>query len=79
MKFLIIEFSCFNGIRTLHATHYYVNGKRVTQSTFYSEDHYVNSRKDLYEYKSSRFWHDKNKNGCDRDYTEIIFSEKVSA
>jgi hypothetical protein len=29
MKVLIIEFSMFNGINMMYATHYYVDGKRV--------------------------------------------------
>lgn len=34
MKILIIEFCQFNGIRNMRATHYYIDGKRVSKNTY---------------------------------------------
>ena len=72
MKILIIEFSQFNGISMMYATHYYVDGKRVSQNTYYR----MLPSHDRYEHLGTRQWTDKNKNGVRRDYTEIIYRKR---
>lgn len=73
MKVLIIEFSMFNGIGMMYATHYYVDGKRVSKNTYYQLDTWIHHD---FVHDHTRQWHDKNKNGVDRDYTEIVYKEK---
>ena len=70
MKVLIINFSFFNGINMMYATHYYVDGKRVAESRF------RHPSSDRYEWLGTRQWSDHNKNGVRRDYTEIRYREK---
>ena len=73
MKVLIIEFSMFNGINMMYATHYYINGKRVSRNSYYQMDTWIHHD---FVHDHTRQWHDKNKNGVDRDYTEIVYKEK---
>ena len=70
MKVLIIEFSMFNGINMMYATHYYVDGKRVASARF------RHPSSDRYEWLGTKQWSDRNKNGVRRDYTEITYKEK---
>lgn len=75
MKFLIIDFSQFNGIRMMYATHYYLDGKRVSARRY--AGFLPDSRK--YEHISTRQWTDTNKNGVRRDYTEILYRLREAA
>ena len=73
MKVIIIDFSLFNGINMMHATHYYVGGRRVRANDYYIHNQYIH---DNYEWVGTRQWTDTNKNGVRRDYTEILYREK---
>ena len=71
MKVLIINFSMFNGINMMYATHYYIDGKRVRQN-----DYYRHLPHDDYEWVGTKEWSNYNKNGVKRDYTEITYKKK---
>lgn len=71
MKILIIEFSMFNGVNMMYATHYYVDGKRVKKN-----DYYRHVPADGYEWLGTRQWTNHNRNGVRRDYTEINYRRK---
>ena len=73
MKLLTIDFSYCDGLNMHYATQYYVDGKRVTSSSYYQADGYVHNNG--YKYVSTRQWSDKNKKGVTRHYTEILFEE----
>ena len=75
MRIKIIEFSLFNGISMMYATHYYINGRRVSQNTYFRS--MPDSRE--YEHIGTRQWTDTNKNGVRRDYTEIIYKKRDAA
>ena len=89
MKILIIEFSCFNGVNMMYATHYYIDGKRVSKNTYYQVTGNMRTigatgistfgQKPEWEHVGSRQWSDKNKNGIRRDYTEILYERKYVA
>jgi len=71
MKVTIIDFSLFNGISMMYATHYYVDGRRVSRNTYYGC--YCSPRGYRHERTETRT--DKNKNGVTRDYTIIHYSK----
>ena len=73
MKVTIIEFSYFNGCSMMYATHYYVDGKRVSQNSYYQLDTWIQRN---YRHDKTICRSDTNKNGCRRDYTEIYYTEK---
>lgn len=73
MKVIIIEFSYFNGCNMMYATHYYVDGKRVSHNRYFQLDTWIQKN---YRYDKTICRSDTNKNGCRRDYTEIYYIEK---
>lgn len=87
-KILIIEFSLFNGIRTMYATHYYVDGKRVSRNTYYNVIGNMDTlgatglssfgHKPTWIHEGTRQWSDRNKNGVRRDYTEITYKMRAA-
>lgn len=78
MKVLIIEFKLFNGIGFHYATQYYVDGRRVSQNTYYQMTPYIY---DNFKHENTKTWNDTNKNGVYRAYTEILYvrrNEKIN-
>ena len=73
MKETIIEFSYFNGISMMHATHYYVGGRRVSEREL---PHWEAWLHENYKWDYTKTRTDTNKNGVRRDYTEIYFVKK---
>ena len=73
MKILIIEFCQFNGIRNMRATHYYIDGKRVSKNSY---NRCGQPAPKDYEHLGTRQWSDRNKDGVRRDYTEILFKRR---
>lgn len=72
LKVRIIEFSMFNGIQMMYATHYYVDGRRVSKNSYYQMSADIDRN---YRHDYTRQWSDKNKNGVDREFTEIFYKK----
>jgi len=74
MKIMIIDFIRHNCWGTTDwATHYYVNGKRVSKNTYYRCYSNVSGWK--WKWENSKQY-TKEKDGITRNYTEIFYSPR---
>ena len=75
IKITKIDYSTMSACgQSLHSTHYYVNGKKISLNS------YLHNYSDLewkgYKWTNQEFKHNKNKNGIDRYYTINTFTLK---
>lgn len=74
LKLKRIYFSVCNACgHVLYATHYYVNGKRISEKSY--RKYYGYPEGDGYVWTDQNIWDDKNKNGVSRHHVLNIFTK----